>query len=496
MKHGALLKNAAYYTLSGYLLMPLSIISTILMRRWLDPYAYGVIATLNLFVMYSIFSNLGTLSAAEAKLPLYQGQGDTVKCDQLKSSTFAFNFLTSVIFSVGVAVWAIAARSQLEEILFTGVLVYCIYFIANQVAAFYVTLLRSTHEFIFLSKYQFATGLFTILGNLLFVWLWGFKGYLAVAIIIVLLQVFILYKRVNYRPTFRISKVEIKVLIMSGLTMLILGLSAQGLKTVNNFLVLKLLGVEQLGMYTIALMASSIVFSVTLSIGNVLYPRMQEAYGKSGSSDSMRAYIIRPSLIMGVLLPVMIGLLFFLIPMVVHWMIPKFESGITAFKILVLPTYFFALINISNGYLVSLNKMKSLIVINVAVMLLIIALAEIFNIVGWGVEGVSLATGVGYFVYFIIVSAYVLRHWADWNETLVFLKDTCIPFFFSLVLIVGIEQIGNFLSIGDAQDFWGSMLQLSLFVVLYIPCIFFMEKKTRLLSDFVLPLLRKLGLKQ
>lgn len=493
MKHRDLLKNAAYYTLSSYLLMPLSIISTILMRRWLDPYTYGVIATLNLFVMYSIFSNLGTLSAAEVKLPIYQGQGGVARLEQLRSNTFSFNFLTSVIFSVGVAVWAISARSQLDEFLFMGVLVYCFYFVANQVAAFYVTLLRATHEFIFLSKYQFASGLLTILGNLLFVWLFGFKGFLAVAIIMVLLQVAILYKRVNYRPSFSISMLETKMLVMGGIPMLILCFTNQGMKTVNNFLVLNILGIEQLGMYTIALMASTIVFSVTNSITSVLGPRMQEAYGKSGASDSLHVYIIRPSIIMGVLLPMMIGLLYFLVPMVVHWMIPKFESGILAFKILVLATYFFAMVNMLTGYLLSLYKLKSLTLINVAVMLLIIGLAEIFNIIGWGLEGISLATGIGYFVYFIVVSAYVLRHWADWNETIIFLKDTCIPFFFSLVLIVAIEKIGNSLPIGDAQGFWGAVLQLSVFVVFYMPCIFFMEKKTRLLSDFVVPLYRKPG---
>lgn len=358
---------------------------------------------------------------------------------------------------------------------------------------FYITLLRANHEFVFLSKCQFAIGLLTSIGNIFAVWLFGFKGFLAVAIIMVLLQVIVLFRHVNYRPSFRISGVETKMLLMSGFPMLILGLSAQGMKTVDNFLVLRLLDIEQLGLYTIALMANTIVFSVTNSISNVLYPSMQEAYGKSGTSDSLRAYVIRPSLIMGGLLPVLIGMLYFLVPMVVHWLIPKFEPGIFAFKIIALSTYFFAMVNMSTGYLISRGKQKNLILINVAMLLLIVGLAATFNIFGWGLKGISLATGIGYFVYFIVVSTYVLRHWADWNQTIIFLKDTSLPFFFSLVLILAIEKFGNFLSVGDTQSFLGSMSQLSMFVVFYIPCILFLEKKTRMLSDFVVPLFRKLG---
>lgn len=125
-------------------------------------------------------------------------------------------------------------------------------------------------------------------------------------------------------------------------------------------------------------------------------------------------------------------------------------------------------------------------------LLLIVGLAEMFNIFGWGLEGIALATGIGYFVCFIVVSTYVLRHWADWNQTIIFLKDTSLPFFYSLALIFAIEKYGNFAPVGDAPNFLGAILQLSMFAVLYIPCILFLEKKTRMLSDFVLPLFRKL----
>lgn len=457
----------------------------------MDPNTFGVIATLNLFVMYSTFSSLGTLSAAEVKLPYYLGKGDKVQFEQIRSATFAFTILTGLSFSVAVALWAIAARSRLDEYLFMGVLVYCIYFFTNQIASYYITLLRANHEFVFLGKYQFVSGLLTCAGNLTAVWIFGFKGFLAVAIIIVLIQVITLVAHVGFRPTFRISWVELKMLLMSGFPMLIIGLSTQGLKTVDNFLVLRILDIEQLGLYTIALMGGGIIYSATNSISNVLYPRMQEAYGKSGTSDTMRSYVIRPSLIMAVVLPAMIGILYFLIPMVVNWLIPKFELGIFPFKVIVLSTYFFAMVNMLTGYLISIGKQKILVLINMAVLILIVGIAAMLDSHNLGLGGIALATGSGYFACFLVVSIFVLRHWADWNQTLIFLKDTTLSFFFSLALILIIENYWHSSPIGNAGRLFDSLLQLFIFLVLYMPCIILSDRKTRLISDFVIPLFDK-----
>ncbi len=472
--------------------MPLTITSTILMRTWMDPYTFGVIATLNLFVMYSLFSSLGTLSAAEVKLPYYRGKGDIEHFEQIRSTTFSFTMLTGAIFSLGVACWVVAEKSNLDEYIFIGLLVYCVYFFVNQISCFYITLLRVNHEFIFLSKYQFLSGFLTSIGNIFAVWLFGFKGFLAVAIIIVLFQLFFLAKQVNYLPLFRINRNEVKILLTSGLPMLILGLSAQGMKTIDNFLVLKLLDIQQLGLYTIALMANTIVFSVTNSISNVLYPSMQEAYGKSGALESLRSYTIRPTLMMGALLPIMIGMLYFLVPMVVHWLIPEFVPGIISFKIIVLSTYFFAMINMLTGYLISIGKQKSLIIINVSILFLIVGLAGIFNFFSYGLAGVALATGTGYFICFVLVSTLVLRQSTNWNQTFIFLKDSTLPFFFSLVLILIIDNFHYFFLIEDSKDFFDAILQFVVFVVFYTPCILLLEKKIHLIGDFLMPIFRKL----
>ncbi len=461
------------------------------MRRWMDPHTYGVIATLNLLVMYSTFSGLGTLSAAEVQLPYFKGNGDKQKFEKIRSTTFVFTLLTSIIFSIGVAFWAVAYRLHLDEYLFMGVLVYCFYLFANQISAYYITLLRVNHEFIFFAKYQFISGLLTCIGNVIAVWFYGFKGFLAVAIIVVLLQVFFLFKHVAYIPTFRVSWEEIKILISNGFPMLMIGLSTQGMKTIDNILVLNILDIENLGLYTIALMGSNIIYSATNSISNVLYPSMQEAYGKSGTSDILRTYIIRPSHVIATLLPVLIGILYFIIPMIVNWLIPKFEAGILAFKVMVISTYFFAMVNILSGYLISRGRQKILVLINVLILMLTIGIAIMINKLNWGVGGIAIATGIGYCAYYFVISVYVLRHWAGWDQTFTFLKETTLPFFFSLVLIFSIENFWPLAQIEDDLRILLTMLKLFIFIGLYAPCIFLFDNKTGIVSEFFVPIIKK-----
>jgi len=449
----------------------------------MDPYTFGVVATLNLLVLYSSFSDLGTMRAAEVQLPYLHGKGDIQKIEDIREAIFSFNLITSVTFSIVVAAWAVYVRSEINNYLFMGVLVYCVYFIINQIAAYYIILLRSTQEFVFLGKYIFVTSFLTGLGNVVAVWFFGYIGFLTVTIVVALIQVATLFSHACYRPIFNINPSVVKILLLSGLPMLVSGLSFQGLRTIDNFLVLRLLNTEQLGQYSIALMANAMIFSLTTSISTVLFPSMQEAYGMSGNNDSMRDYVTRPSIVISQLLPVMIGSMYFIIPLIVHWLIPKYESGVLSFKIIVLFTYFYAMTNMFFGFLTSMQKQKWIILINVVILILIFVLAETFTFYKWGLEGIALATGIGYFCYFIVVATYTLRHWASWSQTIAFLNDISLPFVYSAVLIYVVDHYFDLATTKDNMKYTLPFLQMSLFFALYLPCIFVYDRKSHLYSE-------------
>ena len=471
--------------------MPLSIISAILMRRWLTPHIIGVIATLNLFVYYSVFSSFGTMSAAEIWLPYHRGAGDLGRVERIKSSTFIISMITGIIFSTGIVVWSMLAKARMDQQLFYGLMVYSVYFVGLQISSFYITILRTTNEFIFLSNYNIMAGVATAITNVAGVWYLGYHGFLFASILVVVIQVYVLFRKVSYLPPAVINWSEIKELLLMGLPMLTMGLATQGIKTVDNILVLKLLNFNQLGYYTIALTASTIIYSITVSLSSVIYPSMQEAHGRSSNPEVLRGYIIRQTITMGILIPIFIAIMYFLVPTLVQRIIPQFIPGVVPFKIIVVFSYFFAMINMVASYLVVLNKQKMIITIYLCTILLIILISCLLTWAGWGLIGISLATGFGYLVCYAAMTIYVVRHWSAWDQTLVFLRDTMVPFLYEIPILIVIDHFHQPGSRGIIGMLVLDGAKILIFCLLFTPLVFLLEKKSNLMAGIIRPLLAK-----
>jgi hypothetical protein len=111
---------------------------------------------------------------------------------------------------------------------------------------------------------------------------------------------------------------------------------------------------------------------------------------------------------------------------------------------------------------------------------------------GWGLVGMALATGIGYFICFISVNIYALSHWAGWGETAVFLRDLMLPFLYSTLLLTLLDQYRVSAGTGLIAELGVLSLKLTVFALAYVPLIFLGERKTHLMSEFVYPLTSRL----
>ena len=65
MKHKSIIVDATFYRFAGYVVQPITIVSSIWTKSIIGPYLVGVFATLALVSMFSGFDNLDISSAAE-----------------------------------------------------------------------------------------------------------------------------------------------------------------------------------------------------------------------------------------------------------------------------------------------------------------------------------------------------------------------------------------------------------------------------------------------
>lgn len=109
MKHKRIFIDATAYTFSGYIVLPLSLISSLFVKKTIGPYLVGVMGTLNLLLFYASFCHLGVLNTAERDLLYCLGRGDTRRFDSISRTTFSLNITSGFLFACGMAgcaVWS------------------------------------------------------------------------------------------------------------------------------------------------------------------------------------------------------------------------------------------------------------------------------------------------------------------------------------------------------------------------------------------------------
>lgn len=353
------LKKIIWYGGYSYLLMPITLGTNILLRRWLDPYEVGVINILVLLSTYSLYSNIGLLSQAEIRLPYLNGSSRINEYKELDFYAYKASLLGGLLFSaIAVSIYYLLYEEAHPKIEIP-VIIYCLYIIYYQLASYYITKHRTNGNFIFLAKYQFIVSAASNLSILIASLFWGVLGYVISATGLMILQV--KYLKTN---TPKIVALEFKFKkfinqIKLSRRILLLGFSALLIRNFDGIIVGFILGPADLGYYSLATIGVTIIFSITNSIGNVLFPPLQNALAKDCNDSGWSAYhkyITVPLIGMALILPLGIGGLHYIIPSLIAWIAPTFVPGIQAFQVLIWGAYYFSLMNILAAYFNSSGK--------------------------------------------------------------------------------------------------------------------------------------------
>ena len=154
------------------------------------------------------------------------------------------------------------------------------------------------------------------------------------------------------------DKEELKRLIKIGLPLVLLGFMFTNLTNIDRIVVIKMLGLEQMGLYSVALMMGNLVYNISNMGGIVLYPRFQEIYGKTGERENVFKVMTTVLKVISVPLLIFTALAVFLLPYAVKMIIPKYVDGIPAMRIFLWGTYFLSMSIFCGHYLVTLDKQK------------------------------------------------------------------------------------------------------------------------------------------
>ncbi len=478
-----ILKQASVYSAGTLLTQMITLVAAILSRRFLGPLQMGIWTTLQIIVDYSKYASLGIMSAVSREIPYYMGKGEEARAGRIKNLAFTFVLASSCVFSAGLLIFMLASWGKISRPMSIGLIfVSCIVFF-QRYNNLLIALLRCYKKFYIETSVNVSSAIVNAVLVAFLSYRFQFYGFAAAMALSFLFN--IIYITVLHRFHFKwdLDIKEMRPLLAVGVPLLLIGLLATLARSLDKILISKYLGFEELGLYSVALMAGNYMSNFSTAIGAVLYPHFQEKFGAKDNPSDLKNYLWKSSLGYILFSPLMIGAAWFAAPFFVHLFLPKFVSGIPALRIYSLSMFFWSLVQPYHDFLITIKKQWMALPLLVFACL-ITAIMDMAAIrMGYGITGVAAATLIAVFLQFAATYA-VSTVWL--GEGLGAIKNFLIftgAFFY---LLISIDVVAFFT--GDSPAFLNVLRQGLFFLILQSP---FLYKLLRVFPVFSLDTPRK-----
>ena len=434
----AILRDTTYYTSSTYIAQAVGMITAIVVRRGLGPMLMGVWELIKVITRYSEYFNLGISTVAVRDIPFHRAKNDEAQATQIKEVCFTYTILVAFLAAAALITWSIVGQSRLSNEFIIGLRAAAAIVVFTSIYSFFVNMMRAYKNFIILSRLMVINAILMLILALVLLPRFRLYGMLATVILTLSLCCGYAFFITGYRLRLHFDRVRLFYVLKTGVPIFLSGLGLMLLMSVDKIIIARLLGFEQLGFYTIASMIIMLLYTLPKSFGIVIFPRMQEDYARGGSAGRIESYLTKPTVLIGSVMPIVIAFAYLAVPVLVHYLLPRYLPGITAFKILMGGMFFLCAAYPSNIFMVTVNKQAHLAAILFGVVVAAALTSCLFLRKGLGLEGVAFAMSLSYAVYFWAITYYCLKKILHYRRTTGIFAAALGPFayFFLIVFII------------------------------------------------------------
>jgi O-antigen/teichoic acid export membrane protein len=274
-----------------------------------------------------------------------------------------------------------------------------------------------------------------------------------------------------------------------GLPILASGFIISLLTSIDRLMIITFLNATQLGYFGLSIMLIAIISLIPAMASQVLFPRINFHYGKTGYNiEELKSFVVKPPIILSAILPVVIGPIFLIIPFVVTTFLPAYTQGITSARIVSLGIYFYGILGLTDYFLVTTGKLKVYATFSIIALTLNILIDFIFIKIGYGIIGIAIGgTLVTYFLYSTIVIGYAISFYHKKPKDYIkYFLNLWLPFLFMLILLFSIEYIMDhfiekFIFI---DSIFITILKIILYLIFCLPLKFIVESELNMTLSF------------
>ncbi|MBI4550064.1 MAG: oligosaccharide flippase family protein [Candidatus Omnitrophica bacterium] len=476
----AIFKDAGIYALSSYSAQALDMVNAVLVRLFLGPAQMGVWAFLQVILNYAKHASLGVTAATSRDVPYYLGKGQADKANEIQNLVFSFSLATSLLTALAIAGLAWFQRRNYPPIFIQGMLIACAILVLQRLYNLFVVLLRAHQEFSFAAFLNFLLSATGLLFTILLTWKFKLHGFLASTVLSLLLGVVFILWKTHYRFELVFSPHKIWPIIQFGSTMLVFDVVRSTLVSIDRVLIAKFLGLQALGLYSVALMASNYVSSFPVMLSVIFFPRLQETFAKKDDVRDLEVFLVEPIFTMSYLLPVVIGALWIFSEVLVRLVLPQYVAGVPALKCLLLGAYFYAPTHTLEGFLITIKKHRRLIPLALLSLgsgagMMMLAIRN-----GWGISGVAAAAIFLWALNFVCLSLVCFRKIFGWRKVLKLEARFFGVFFYLAAVLTGIDFFSNGLGMG-----WKLAGGSLVFALAAVPLVYRAERHYKVISTIL-----------
>jgi O-antigen/teichoic acid export membrane protein len=344
---------ASIFASGNMMVLALRLASTILTARLVEPKLLGVFNAALLAVPYAGVLQLGVLNGLNRELPYEIGCGNRSRAEELTAVAEAWALMVSTIAFLAlmaIAVWNLLTGNLLGAAAFTAAAVSSVYLLYGQL--YLQITYRTRGDFRKLAVILIVEALLNVF-TLFLVWASPFFGLCVRSILLSFMIGAMLWK---YRPlplSPHWNRADIMHLFKVGAPIYGVGQLYALWPTLNATLIVARTSTSAFGIYSVALMVTASIGVMTNSMGQVVYPRMAEEYGRTHDAITALRPVFRATAIVAVVYLAMTTAGWNLLPLLIHAVLPKYSQGIQAAQwalvagslaVFALPFSFFAVV--------------------------------------------------------------------------------------------------------------------------------------------------------
>lgn len=327
--HGLVLLMAGISGAKG-IAIAVRLATGVITARLVSPSTFGLFSAINLVFGYLPFLQLGVFNGLSRELPYLIGKGDVKRAHALTAAAQGWSMCIGGLAAAAMAVLsAYFAWHHRWDM--------CVGWAANTIAAYLLFWGQSYLQVTYRTQGDFAklSGVTLAQNTLSFALLpvvraLGFYGLCIRSAVVGIANSFLLWwlRPVRVPPRWDLAD-TVHLLKIGGPILIVSQLFAWWM-VLDSTLVLLIMGHVQLGYYALVTITESVAAVLYSTTSQILYPKMAQEYGRTGSAAAMVALARWPTICLAAAMGLIVPAGWFLIPALTRALLPKYAPGIAA----------------------------------------------------------------------------------------------------------------------------------------------------------------------